>query len=74
MPNIKKASTKKASIRQRKKEFIRNLQNSLDNAVPNGYAGEIRTDNMSVYKKDADKFFKIFDKQLKIFRKAMKKN
>ena len=64
---------KKKTVQQSKRELIRNLQASLDRHIPSGYTGEIRTDNMSVYKKDADKFFKIFDKQLKTLRKTLGK-
>ena len=44
----------------------------MDKVVPDGYTGTIRTDNMSVYKKDSDKYFKVLDKQLKIFGDALK--
>ena len=64
---------KKMTVQQSKWEFIRNLQASLDRHIPSGYTGEIRTDNMSVYKKDANKFFKIFDQQLKTLRKTLGK-
>ena len=64
---------KRKTVQQSKREFIRNLQASLDKHVPSGYTGTIRTDNMSVYKKDANKFFKIFEQQLKTASKALGK-
>ena len=63
---------KKLSKQDKKRQFVKALQKSIDNVVPDGYTGTIRTDNMSVYKKDSDKYFKILDQQLKIFGDALK--
>ena len=63
---------KKLSKRDKKRQFIKDLQKRMDKVVPDGYTGTIRTDNMSVYKKDSDKYFKVLDKQLKIFGDALK--
>ena len=63
---------KKLSKQDKKRQFVKALQKSIDNVVPDGYTGTIRTDNMSVYKKDANKFFNIFSKQLDVFKKKLK--
>ena len=63
---------KKLSKREKKRQFVKDLQKRMDKVVPDGYTGTIRTDNMSVYKKDSDKYFKILDQQLKIFGDALK--
>ena len=56
------------------KELIRKqLQKEIDAVVPKGYSGEIRTDTMENYHKDADKYFDVLDKQLDILRKFKKK-
>ena len=56
----------------KKSDFVKDLQIKIDKVIPDGYKGEIRTDNMSVYKKDANKFFNIFSKQLDVFKKKLK--
>ena len=63
-----------SKYRNIKKKLIRKqLQKEIDAVVPKGYSGEIRTDTMENYHKDADKYFDVLDKQLDILRKFKKK-
>ena len=64
----------KKNHRTVKKNLIRKqLQKDIDAVVPKGYSGEIRTDTMENYHKDADKYFDVLDKQLEVLRNFQKK-
>ena len=57
------------------KKAIKALQIEIDKLIPEGVKNrkmQIRTDNMSIYKKDADKFFEVFKKQLELYRNSLK--
>ena len=57
------------------KKAINALQIEIDKLIPEGVEDrtmKIRTDNMSIYKKDADKFFEAFKKQLELYRNSLK--
>jgi hypothetical protein len=57
------------------KKAINALQIEIDKLIPEGVKNrtmQIRTDNMSIYKKDADKFFEVFKKQLELYRNSLK--
>ena len=57
------------------KKAIKALQIEIDKLIPEGVEDrtmKIRTDNMSIYKKDADKFFEVFKKQLELYRNSLK--
>ena len=57
------------------KKAIKALQIEIDKLIPEGVKNrsmKIRTDNMSIYKKDSDKFFEVFKKQLELYRNSLK--
>ena len=57
------------------KKAIKALQIEIDKLIPEGVKNrkmQIRTDNMSIYKKDSDKFFEVFKKQLELYRNSLK--
>ena len=57
------------------KKAINALQIEIDKLIPEGVKNrtmKIRTDNMSIYKKDADKFFEVFKKQLELYKNSLK--
>ena len=57
------------------KKAINALQIEIDKLIPEGVKNrtmKIRTDNMSIYKKDSDKFFEVFKKQLELYRNSLK--
>ena len=57
------------------KKAIKDLQIEIDKLIPEGVKNrtmKIRTDNMSIYKKDSDKFFEVFKKQLELYRNSLK--
>ena len=63
----------KKSIKNQK--AIKALQIEIDKLIPEGVKNrsmKIRTDNMSIYKKDSDKFFEVFKKQLELYRNSLK--
>ena len=57
------------------KKAIKALQIEIDKLIPEGVKNrkmQIRTDNMSIYKKDSDKFFEVFKKQLELYKNSLK--
>jgi hypothetical protein len=57
------------------KKAIKTLQIEIDKLIPEGVEDrtmKIRTDNMSIFKKDSDKFFEVFKKQLELYRNSLK--
>jgi len=57
------------------KKAINALQIEIDKLIPEGVEDrtmKIRTDNMSIFKKDSDKFFEVFKKQLELYRNSLK--
>ena len=66
-------SNKKNHRTVKKKLIRKQLQKEIDAVVPKGYSGEIRTDTMENYHKDADKYFDVLDKQLEVLRNFQKK-